>query len=236
MFECSCGKEFPSKMSLAGHKTSCGKSFEKKCDICGRITDVRKWKEHVASHKRDSKCPTCGGVIFGIDNKKFCDHSCAARYNNLGVRRHGKRTRKKCAYCGKILRRAVNKYCGYDCLKKHAYERYIEAWLCGRKTGNWGDQIQPQVRLWLFERAENACEGILDDGSRCGWSRMNQSTGKIPLCAHHKDGDHKNTTPENLELLCPCCHSLTDNYGSRNKGSGRDSRKKWRKKKKAGIA
>lgn len=29
---------------------------------------------------------------------------------------------------------------------------------------------------------------------------------------HHKDGNDKNRTRENSELLCPNCHSITPNY------------------------
>lgn len=39
----------------------------------------------------------------------------------------------------------------------------------------------------------------------------------ISLELHHIDGDKRNNTRENLELLCPNCHSYTDNYGSKNK-------------------
>lgn len=39
----------------------------------------------------------------------------------------------------------------------------------------------------------------------------------IPLELHHKDGDHYNNELNNLELLCPNCHALTDNYRGKNK-------------------
>ena len=40
----------------------------------------------------------------------------------------------------------------------------------------------------------------------------------IPLELHHIDGDRTNNTLQNIELLCPNCHSLTDNYrGSKKK-------------------
>ena len=40
----------------------------------------------------------------------------------------------------------------------------------------------------------------------------------IPLELHHKDGDRTNNTLRNIELLCPNCHALTDNYrGSKKK-------------------
>lgn len=38
----------------------------------------------------------------------------------------------------------------------------------------------------------------------------------IPLEVHHKDGDELNSTLENLQLLCPNCHSMTDTYKGKN--------------------
>lgn len=38
----------------------------------------------------------------------------------------------------------------------------------------------------------------------------------IPLELHHKDGDRLNNSLNNLELLCPNCHSFTDNYRAKN--------------------
>lgn len=41
---------------------------------------------------------------------------------------------------------------------------------------------------------------------------------KIPLELHHIDGNRNNNTLDNLKLLCPNCHSLTENYrGRKNK-------------------
>lgn len=40
--------------------------------------------------------------------------------------------------------------------------------------------------------------------------------GKIPLHLHHKDGNHINNKLDNLQLLCPNCHSLTDTYAGKN--------------------
>lgn len=42
----------------------------------------------------------------------------------------------------------------------------------------------------------------------------------IPLEVHHVDGDRFNNSLDNLKFLCPNCHSLTPNYGSKNKHSG----------------
>lgn len=39
---------------------------------------------------------------------------------------------------------------------------------------------------------------------------------KIPLELHHINGDKHNNRIENLQLLCPNCHALTDNYRGKN--------------------
>lgn len=38
----------------------------------------------------------------------------------------------------------------------------------------------------------------------------------IPLELHHVDGDGRNNGLDNLVLLCPNCHAMTDNYRSKN--------------------
>lgn len=38
----------------------------------------------------------------------------------------------------------------------------------------------------------------------------------IPLEVHHEDGDSMNNEMDNLKLLCPNCHALTDNYRGKN--------------------
>ena len=38
----------------------------------------------------------------------------------------------------------------------------------------------------------------------------------IVLELHHIDGNHSNNALENLQLLCPNCHAITDNFKSKN--------------------
>lgn len=51
--------------------------------------------------------------------------------------------------------------------------------------------------------------------NRCGISEWLGE--KISLELEHKDGNHHNNNRENLEMLCPNCHSLTTTWRGRNK-------------------
>jgi predicted nucleic-acid-binding Zn-ribbon protein len=58
-------------------------------------------------------------------------------------------------------------------------------------------------------------EGLRDH--KCEKCGLNEWVGKpIPLELHHKNdirNDHRN---KNIELICPNCHALTDNYRAKN--------------------
>ena len=60
-------------------------------------------------------------------------------------------------------------------------------------------------------------EGIKEH--KCERCTLNEWLGKpIPLELHHKDGDKYNNKLKNLQILCPNCHSQTDNYCGKNIG------------------
>ena len=44
------------------------------------------------------------------------------------------------------------------------------------------------------------------------------TTGNSILQFHHIDGDSSNNKEENLQVLCPNCHAMTENYMALNKG------------------
>ena len=52
----------------------------------------------------------------------------------------------------------------------------------------------------------------------CGLSEWQNK--QIPLEVHHIDGDELNSDLSNLQILCPNCHALTDNYKGRNINKG----------------
>ena len=128
-----------------------------------------------------------------------------------------------CPNCGKELSgsKRHNKYCDNKCQQEYEQRIYIERWRRGEENGRSGDyQISNYVRNFMLKKANSKCE-------KCGWGEINPFTGKTPLEIHHKDGNYENTTEENLEVLCPNCHSLTENFRSR--GGERPGRVKYQK-------
>jgi hypothetical protein len=127
---------------------------------------------------------------------------------------------KYCKYCSKLLNggRKERKYCDQSCQASYEHDLYITEWKLGNRNGKRGTTgMSKYIRRYLFEINNNAC-------SQCGWAKIHPKTGLIPLEIDHIDGDCENNKPDNLRLLCPNCHSLTDNYGSlNNSGKGRRS-------------
>lgn len=158
-------------------------------------------------------CLNCNREIIG-ESRKFCDHSCAAIYNNP------KRKENICLNCGKKIGSYL-KYCDNECSSKYRYNEYIKKWKSGSNNGTQNGNkllgISRYVRKYLHEKYNNKC-------SACGWDKVNIYTNKIPLQVEHIDGNYMNNNEENLSLLCPCCHSLTSTYGGSNRGNGRKNR------------
>lgn len=124
-----------------------------------------------------------------------------------------------CLFCKKELSRGQTKYCNASCQQQHYQEIYIENWQQGIENGLKADyQISDRVRHYMLAKANYKCE-------QCGWGEINPYTNSIPLELHHKNGNWEETTEDNLIVLCPNCHSLTENYRSR--GKGRTDRSKY---------
>ena len=81
-------------------------------------------------------------------------------------------------------------------------------------------QISSHIRRYMREKYNNQC-------SRCGWCEVNPYTNKVPLEVEHIDGNYLNNSENNLDLICPNCHSLTPTYRALNMGNGRKDRHKY---------
>lgn len=114
-----------------------------------------------------------------------------------------------CLNCKVELQKGQYKYCSIKCQREYERNIYIEKVNNGeenglKKTGN-TYKISDNIRSYLLQKYDNKCQ-------KCGWGEINPITGKCPLEIHHKDGDKTHNELDNLELLCPNCHSLTSNY------------------------
>lgn len=173
-------------------------------------------------------CKYCGKKLsYQQRDNKFCSKSCSASYNNFNRTRSiesrlktsntlspkNKKELKTCKQCGKLF--IGNKdFCCNKCKNEFDEKNKIKRWLNGENFLRGATQIPVFIRKYLMNKYDCKCQ-------KCGWGEMNQYTHTIQLEIHHKDGNCTNNTINNLELLCPNCHTLTDNFGSLNKKSYR---------------
>lgn len=192
--------------------------------------DWKIWGERRKKKTEIIQCLNCGKEIevpvgWNKHRNKFCSQSCAAIYNNSKRARengwHKIIKHTNCIFCGKDIynKPFKTKFCSNECQNKYLQEEYIKRWKDGQENGLSGKySISKRIRNYLFEKNNSKCE-------ICGWGEKNPVTNKIPLQIHHIDGDCTNNREDNLQLLCPNCHSLTETFGSLNKNSKRVNRK-----------
>jgi predicted nucleic acid-binding Zn ribbon protein len=171
---------------------------------------TKKRKEAYLNNPRH--CPECDGIIsYERRTNKFCSASCGAK--------HANRLRKKtklCKQCNKELSTG-SVYCSQKCHKDYVKSNKIEKWLSGEIDVSTVLGCSLTIKKYLLEQCNHKCP-------KCGWDKIHPVTGKVPLEVNHIDGDSTNNRPENLEILCPNCHSLTSNYRALNKKSSRSHR------------
>lgn len=101
------------------------------------------------------------------------------------------------------------------------YDAFILEYKAGNVSGSSGKPylISSMVIRYIKEKYGNKC-------CKCGWNQINPKTGNVPVQINHINGNSRDHKESNLELLCPNCHSLTENYMNLNKGNGRKERYK----------
>lgn len=116
-----------------------------------------------------------------------------------------------CLQCGKENRwghSKTNKFCGSDCFQLWTWENVtkprIENGECTHNSG-------AVLKKYLIEKFGEKC-------SECDLGPI-WNEKPIVIQVDHIDGDSDNNYPSNLRLLCPNCHSQTENFGSKGKGS-----------------
>ena len=122
-----------------------------------------------------------------------------------------------CICCDNPVKRKVAIYCSNKCQKVFEHEELVKKWLAGNIKGSTGKTLQTRnfVKKYLKDTRGSAC-------NRCGWDEKHPSDGKSLTEVDHIDGDASNTVPDNLEILCPNCHSMTPTFRARNRTSARN--------------
>lgn len=169
------------------------------------------WGQH--NQKTDLFCLNCGKMLVEFQ-KLFCSHSCSAKFNN-GLR---VKQQKFCDFCGKpIISKNNAKYCSNKCFQDARRSGYINRWMAGKESGWVGKArlLSNYVRGYLYGKHGTGC-------MVCGWDKKHPVDGKSLTEINHIDGNAENCKEDNLEILCPNCHSMTPNFRARNKTSTRN--------------
>ena len=157
-----------------------------------------------------TSCPKCNvefdnTSIWGYE-KKFCSRKCA----NSRTKIKKKVIYYNCLFCQKeceIRTNKFNKFCTNKCQANYKWEFETKPRLeDGTKL-----TTSFTIKKYLIEiRGEKCQECNLDPI----WN------GKyLSLQVDHIDGNSDNNHLSNVRLICPNCHTQTDTFGSKGKGS-----------------
>lgn len=210
------------------------KTIEKKCDYCNTIfeavlSEVKRGNAKYCSKQCsfDSriktlykiKCEECDKHFESSRKEsKFCSHSCSATINNsLMVSKIKLFKCKNCNVETKVRKNGGGVFCSHICHRKYEYDYNIKLWKDGKLKGYKGKTkaISNWLRKYMLEKTNNTCQ-------KCGWNNRHPIDDKPLVEINHIDGNAENNCEDNLEVLCPNCHSMTHNFKSRNKNSARN--------------
>jgi hypothetical protein len=141
------------------------------------------------------QCPKCKAEHN--NSGTFCSRSCA----NSRVFSDESKFKKSIALKGRKPTGVI--------ADKEAWARKIKETALQKYLAKSFDELgMENKRRRVFEEQKYCC-------NKCGISEW--FTKPISLELEHKDGNNLNNTRENLEGLCPNCHSITDTWRGRNK-------------------
>jgi 5-methylcytosine-specific restriction endonuclease McrA len=139
---------------------------------------------------------------------------------------------KQCPKCNTEHEKA-GLYCSRSCGNSRVWSKEINESRSAKLAGRTAVRSNPEQwkknmkQAWLekynstpFDKlgSENRKRRVLEDQehkcNHCGISEWNGNP--IVLELEHKDGNNTNNTRENLECICPNCHSQTTTWRGRN--------------------
>lgn len=123
----------------------------------------------------------------------------------------GSRKTYSCIHCNKVnffSYSGNNKFCSSVCVSNY---KWINETIPRIENGLCTHNSTPTLKKYLIEKFGNIC-------AKCGIGNTWQNE-ELVLQLDHIDGDSDNNYPSNIRLLCPNCHSQTENFGSKGQGS-----------------
>lgn len=152
------------------------------------------------------KCEKCESYHDGsFGSGRFCSRKCACS------KTHSKETKQKISN-GVKLAHIEGRVSPRECFSEERWNEILEKRKesCNQKllNENFSDLSYDRLRKRILLEQNNCC-------NRCKMDTwLNEP---IPLEVEHKNGDHSDNRRENVEALCPNCHSLTSTWRGRNK-------------------
>lgn len=162
------------------------------------------------------KCKYCNEPILyeKRHNNIFCNHHCAALFNNpLIIHSLENPINKFCILCNSALKNGT-KFCSRKCQKSNNWINTKENLIKNGYDKSYGHHIAKKYLLELTIGKCQICE--LDT-----WNNQ-----PMPLVLDHINGNSEDGSLINLRVICNNCDALTDTYKSKNIGNGRSKRRK----------
>ncbi|HEX8974538.1 MAG TPA: HNH endonuclease signature motif containing protein [Patescibacteria group bacterium] len=144
-----------------------------------------------------------------------------------------KKAAKKSTSIRQVLRCLGLKLAGgnYTQISKYIIEYKIDISHFTGKASNKGRKFnrKPKIELTEILKENNFFQSYklkkrlisaglkLENCEECGWDKRSED-GRLPLELHHVNGNCRDNRLENLQILCPNCHSLKSSHRGRNIG------------------
>lgn len=206
---------------------------------------IEYWKKKKGEYDNNPKrCKFCNTKIeYKRRRSFFCNRSCAASFNNINVNRH--------------LRKEMEEH-GLDIDKPKDIQHYVDnvkkqntCLHCKKEIGNRGKFCSCRCQQdfnWIIKKNEITKRGNVNlnsvsnapvarrylretRDSKCAICGITEwMSQKVPLVMDHINGNPSDWRLDNLRWVCGNCNMLLPTFAGRNRGHGRESRRKIYKK------
>jgi hypothetical protein len=184
--------------------------------LASKITQLKQKQERIEAYYKNPKtCLFCNNPIqYELKaSNKYCNHSCAAKYNNAIRGFKSKERLPHCIICGNKTKKGAHKYCSLQCQADHR-------WIIDKETIAKEQKVTGirQAKRYLLETQGHRCAI-----PHCGISEWHGQP--VLLICDHINGNSEDWSLPNLRLICSNCDTQTPFYKNRNKGNGRHFRR-----------